>query len=375
VKTQLSAQYRETVNTRFAWSLRGFVYRTSFETSSDTSDFHFRPTDKTQSTASVYSLEWQGTASLFDGNMLVGGIEGTYTAIQSRTYNNRKGVAGALYIQDEWTPREHLTLALGSRLDYTKIDTSASDGQINPRVGVAWTPIEGTILRGSYGWGFRAPSVAERYATASAGGLLTKPSPDLLAERSTSYELGVKQDLPLPLMVDAAVFLNDYDNLVEPRLDPADGKITFMNITHARITGFEAGVRTSLFNRLLEGAVSYTYMYPRDVDSNAILKYRPRHLFYASGEVHILDGTFAADFRYVSRIEEIDKELGILIRNADQRVDAFVTDMRLSWNFARAGLPLKATAIVNNVFNYSYSEIVGNVAPLRNFTLSLEAEF
>ena len=374
-KRQFSLQYRETASTRFAWSARGFLYRTAFNTSSDTSDFSLRPNDKTQSTANVYGLEWQGTFSLNDRNMLIGGLDGSYTTVASTTYDNRTGYGGAAYLQDEMAVTDQLTLSLGARLDYTKVDTAKADGQINPRIGAAYTPVHGTIFRASYGWGFRAPSIAERFASASGGGLITKPSPGLLSERSTSYEAGVKQELPIPAVIDAAVFLNEYENLVEPLLDPADGKITFENITRARILGFEIGMQASFLDKLLEGAVSYTYMYPRDVTENAILRYRPRHLFYASCQVRIFDGVLGADFRFVSRIEEIDTELGLIIRNAEQRVDAYVTDLRFGWDFARQGLPLRATVLANNVFNYSYSEIVGNVAPIRNFTLSLEAEF
>lgn len=375
VKSQVSAVYRQTHGARFASSLRLNAYRTSFEASSDTSDFSFRPSDQTQSTAWLLGAEWQGSYTLSAGNLLTFGVEGSRTTVDSRTYGDRSGWSGAVYAQDEIAVGGGWHLSAGARFDMTAVDTLESDMQVNPRLGATYVPWQHGALRASYGWGFRSPSVAERYATASAGGIRTKPNPDLQAERSTSYEFGFKQLLPHGLTFDAAVFWNDYDNLVEPTIDPADGKIFFRNITQARIRGYEMTLEAQPLGEFLRFAASYTYLYPQDLASGGVLKYRPRHLLYLTGDLSHAGFTFGADFRHLSRIEAIDRELTIVIPDSEERVPTYVTDLRASWTAAAVGLPLRLSLFVDNVFQYNYTEMVANIAPIRSYRVSLDAVF
>ncbi|MBR9977580.1 MAG: TonB-dependent receptor [Bacteroidetes bacterium] len=371
-KTQATTTYRQTHGAGFASSLRLNTYRTSFETSSDTSDYSFRPSDKTQSTAWFTGLEWQGIGALSGSNLLTFGVDANYTAVDSRTYGVRTGWSGALYVQDEISLDSVWHISAGARFDLTSIDTLAADMQLNPRVGITHTPWEYGVLRASYGWGFRSPSIAERFATASAGGLITKPNPELEAERSTSYEFGFKQLLPYALSIDVAVFWNDYDNLVEPMIDPTDGRIQFRNITQARIQGYELALDGRPLGDWLRFSASYTYMYPQDMLAGSVLKYRPRHLLYLSGDLRYGDFNVGADFRHISRIENIDRELTIVIPNSEERVAMYVTDLRLSWTAGAAGLPLRLSLFVDNAFQYNYTEVVANIAAIRSYRLMLE---
>ncbi len=36
------------------------------------------------------------------------------------------------------------------------------------------------------------------------------------------------------------------------------------------------------------------------------------------------------------------------------------------------GLPLRCTALVDNVFNYHYTEVIGNLSPIRHYRLMVE---
>jgi outer membrane receptor for ferrienterochelin and colicins len=371
-KTQGTVQYRATLSPAFAQVARLSWYRTAFDMRSDTSDFSMRPTDKTQSRADVIGAEWQGTLALQDRQTLVFGVDASSTNVASSTYGDRTAMAGAIYAQNDFAPLEGLNLSTGARFDFSHIAGADAEREINPRLGVSWTPVHGTILRASYGWGFRSASIAERFATASAGGILTKPNPNLRSERSTSYEVGVKQELPIPAVLDAAVFLSDYENLVEPIIDVTDGRIVFRNITRARISGLEVGLLASLWPQHADLSVGYTFMYPQDRLLGDILKYRPRHLLYVSGSFSFGAASVGIDFRHVSRIEAIDRELELIIRDADQRVGIYVTDVRCAWDFQRQGIPLSATFSIDNLFQYNYTEIVGNIAPIRNFKLTLE---
>jgi len=366
-----SAQYRTTHSSRFASTLRMSAYRTSFDTRSDISDFSFRPSDRVQSTAWQSQAEWQGTLAMSNLQLLTFGMEVSNVQVDSRTYGQRRAYSGALYVQNEIALTEGWHLSAGGRFDITAVDTLDADMQVNPRFGATYNLADGVIARASYGWGFRAPSVGERFAAAAGGGLITKPNPLLKAERSTSYEVGIKHHLPWRGMLDVAVFRNDYTNLVEATIDPADGRIVFRNITEARILGYEISAQTLPWE-IFDVAISYTYMFPRDLGTNSILKYRPRHLLYVSGTWNIGAWGLGVDNRYISRMEEIDAELSEVIPDADRRVPIHVTDVRVSWSGRVSGLPLRLTALLGNAFNYHYTEVVANVAPIREFRFMLE---
>jgi iron complex outermembrane receptor protein len=374
-KMQASVQYRQTHSARFASLLRVNMYRTAFRTTSDTSDFRFRPSDQTQSTAWLLGAEWQGSATLSSANFLTFGVDASLATVDSRTFGVRDGITAAVYAQDEIELGEAWHLSVGARYDLTTIDSLDSDAQLNPRAGITYVPWVGGVLRASYGWGFRSPSIAERFTSASAGGILTKPNPDLKAERSTSYEIGYKQDLPAGSSIDAALFLNEYDNLVEPLIDPADGRIAFRNITRARIIGYEIALASHPWSERLSLSASYTYLYPRDVSASSVLKYRPRHLLYFAGDLRFGAASLGADFRYLSRMEAIDRELTLVIPDSEKRVAAYVTDLRLSLSGETLDIPLRLHFLVENVFQYHYTEVVANIAPVRSFRLQLEGGF
>jgi len=372
-KLQAAAQYRQTHSATFASMLRASMYRTAFRTTSDTSDFSLRPSDQTQSTAYQVNLEWQGSWTVRPDNFLTFGAEASYMTVDSRTFGNRDGISTAMYAQDELTLGDDWHFSAGLRFDLTAIDTLDIESQLNPRIGLTYVPWEGGVARASYGWGFRSPSIGERYATASAGGILTKPNPDLRAERSTSYEIGLKQDFSFGVSVDAAVFLNDYENLVEPKIDAEDQRIVFRNITEARIIGYEISTDVRVLPQLFDLSLGYTYLYPRDLVLNSVLKYRPRHLLYASGTLRFGPVTLGADFRHLSRVENIDREIGLVIPDSDSRVAIYVTDLRLSVTGEQLALPLRLTFLVDNIFQYHYTEVIANVAAPRGFRLMLEA--
>jgi outer membrane receptor for ferrienterochelin and colicins len=397
-KLQFASQYHQTLSSSFAYSIKASVFRTNVDITSDTSDFSFRPNDRVQSVASAYTFEAQGIYAIGTANILTFGIDAAYNDVDALAYGVRHGYNAALYAQSDWEIYENLNLSSGLRFDYHKLEEKEGDSQgeakwdvfdlalvgknyaISPKIGLSYQPIKGTNVRASFGLGFRAPSIAERFTSAASGPIRTKPNPDLEPERSESYEIGIKQVLPIPVILDVAIFDNYYDNLVEPVFDNQDGKILFENITRARIYGAEVSLMASVIPNMLDVTVGYTYMNPRDLSADSsfagfgapLLKYRPEHLLYISGSFQYQNFTLGADFRYVAEIENIDVALGLLVDDAEERVPTYVTDFRLSYDFESFGLPLSSTFAVGNIFQYNYSEIVGNLAPIRNYMLTLD---
>jgi outer membrane receptor for ferrienterochelin and colicins len=134
------------------------------------------------------SREYEGrwTIKLSDSHRITTGME--YSS-EDRSDNGISYDAHnfAAFLQDEVQLAEPLGLVFGARYD----DHSDFGNAFSPKVGL-WLKLgEHLRLRGSYGEGFRAPTLYELYT----GSLTTKnkiiyANPNLDAEKSRSYEIG-----------------------------------------------------------------------------------------------------------------------------------------------------------------------------------------
>ena len=331
------------------------------------------------SASHVFYGEGQVTHQTSEYNTITFGASANYDQVNSNIFGSHPGVGGALYFQDDLKLTPEWKFTLGFRADWQRVSALPSASQFSPKLGVVYLPAEETSLRLSLGAGFRYPSISELYTAVSTGvsSLAVVPNINLKPERSLSAEIGLSQWLTESIRLECAVFQNDFDHLIEAGVDPVNLVIQFDNVTKARIRGIEAGLTSTWFEKAVSCDLSYTYTDPVDLDRGSVLKFRPRHLLYASvgadaGALH-----FSVDARYVSRVEAIDDNLVRLapIINGDQRVPIRVVDTRVKYDLLDSGLPLRVGLNVTNLLNYHYVELIGNLSPVRTFTLVVEGVF
>jgi outer membrane receptor protein involved in Fe transport len=260
---------------------------------------------------------------------------------------------------------------------------------MSPKVAATWTVSPATLVRGSLGTGYRYPSIGELFVTSSTNvsQLVILPNPNLRSESSVTGELGIRQRLGDAVLVDAAVFNNEFRDLIEAGvairnvlLRPGDSVeveravVTFENVTRARIQGLEMVVDIEWLRRLLSTQVGYTYLWHRDLAEQAPLKFRPRHLLMGSLRSEVGDAEIGIDVRFASRVERIDDLLVRLapIIDGDRRVPIRVVDARVFYSLSGWGVPLRVGLNVKNLFNYYYAELIGNLAPIRTYMLSVD---
>ena len=124
------------------------------------------------------------------------------------------------YLQDDWKISENLTLNLGVRYELNTAPTESHDripeefrfktdrNNVAPRLGLAWTPMEKTVVRAAYGIHYNALEIAFVGLTRFNPPLLTnlsafRPSfPDLLA--------GARESTPSGLVIPAEGSLTPY---------------------------------------------------------------------------------------------------------------------------------------------------------------------
>ncbi|MEN8194855.1 MAG: TonB-dependent receptor, partial [Bacteroidota bacterium] len=320
-----------------------------------------------------------------DRSILISGIEGQYNIVTSSIFGDRTSNGFGLYTHWEYNLSKSFLFTLGARYDYSKLDTlGLSDnigdiipGDISPKIGVNYKLSKATILRASAGKGFRAPTLAEAFTSTTTSGITVKPNPGLKSETSYSFEIGGNQSFSKFFSLDFSLFNNEYHDFIEPVIDPVDGNIVFENITRARILGVEASGTLSLFDKNLILKMGYTLLDSKDKETGKELKYRPRNSFILSGDYTLGNIKAGVDFRYNSRVEEIDNALVDfgLVPDGNERVNIIVLDLRAGYNLIIREFPVQIFLNANNVLNYNYVEMIGNLAPIRNYSLSIDFMF
>lgn len=339
--------------------------------------------------AMAYTVEEQLTHQINARSLLTYGAQATANVVNSNYYGNRSQWDGALYAQMEHHPTSQIVTTLGLRGTIARSENQVADGRVDPKFGIAYTVDDDLSFRASAGTGFREPSLAERFISTRTGTLLTLPNPYLQLERSASYEIGTNMIVHagnIPVTIDAAVFWSEYWNLIEPNFVCAlPAQIQFENVTRARIQGIDMHVTAPLIDQHLSLSLGYTYMNGRDLNLDAPLKYRPKHLFI--GGLNTTWGALSGGFdvRFASRVDRIDDTVAAcvnpltgysVIPDFGLRVQTFVTDARVSCDLRPlTTMPLRFTLNVYNLFQYYYVEIPANLAPIRNFVAQVELVF
>jgi outer membrane receptor for ferrienterochelin and colicins len=333
---------------------------------------------RTMSLSDGFRLEALSTLNWNPMHTLTFGFDGNIDVIGGDAFSDRTIGGGAVYAQDEANLFENVTLTLGGRFDFQSVGLTGEGAQVNPKVALVFRALQGTTFRASYGRGYRVPSLPEAFVSAGSTGLMAVPNKDLRPETSNAYEIGAKQVLGSFGALDVSVFRSDYNNMIEPGLYTEGDQILIQwrNVTRARVVGGEATFFAGLFGGGLTSNLGYTYVYPRDLTLNDILKYRPRHVLTFSADGRISWFTASVDFRYVSRVERIDEELVTtgVIPDGDARVPIYVTDVRVGGDFPFLGVPLGVTLSINNLFQHRYVELMGNIMPPRNYVLAIDAK-
>lgn len=340
--------------------------------------FHNNWWDNTDSKNSSKSEMLRSELSInyfLENHKIITGIDGSFATVTSNIFSNPVAIGFALFGQDEISfLQNNLKLTGGIRIDYQKVDTVLSELNFNPKLALNYKAIDNLYLRASVGRGYRAPTPSELFSKTSVSGILVIPNPDLKSESNWNFESGLNFTLNDIVRIDAAIFNNELYNFIEPSIDPVTSYIQFKNITRARITGYEVNISSEFIKNHLKTNFGYTYLWARDLKNNIFLKYRPRHLIVVDLAYKYDFIQTGIDFRFWNRLETIDEDLiklGI-VKDGDLRDKVFLVDFHLSFDLIQISLPLRIYFTVNNLFNYNYIEMIGNLGPIRSFSLSIE---
>ncbi|MXW64020.1 MAG: TonB-dependent receptor [Bacteroidetes bacterium SB0662_bin_6] len=241
----------------------------------------------------------------------------------------------------------------GLRFDTYRIRQGETLHKLSPRtsatisIGSSWT------ARLAYGEGFRAPSVLERFVE-SSDHLPIVSNPDLKPEISRSYEIGIRGQ-PLfggaPLFtIDAALFLSQYREIIEPKFTPEERAFRFTNFTRARIGGGELELRAHILPGRASLHAGYTYLDAQDLETKESLAFRSAHLLKTGATLTVGPIESGADLRLASAPERVDSDFARFIADAELSSPIQVMDVRIGSSWRR----IRVTLHVRNALNYHY---------------------
>lgn len=356
----------------------------------------------------------------------IAGLTGIHTRSFAELYvgsgspeNNLTNVSA--YLEAEKKFGKILNVSVGGRLEYFDLNGTDSLREIAPifRAGASLKLFQATYLRGSFGQGFRYPTITERYINTGVGNFGVFANPGLKPEKSWNSELGIKQGLKfggILAFIDVAGFIQDYENTIEylfgfwgddPSKKPYAG-FKFMNTGKSRVWGIDAsfsGTAKLGKKSKMTFMVGYNYIVPKTltpdyvyaVDSNnleysynktsydstqRLLKYRFLHNLKGDIEFNLFDKvSFGFSVKYFSKIENMDLSIEGFengtagpfeqnIRYMDyfksHRFGHIIVDARIAYNINDSH---KIAVIGSNILNRSYSLRPLKIEPPRSIMI------
>jgi iron complex outermembrane receptor protein len=356
---------------------------------------HFPVRSENNSDAlSVYG-EYQVSYKLARIFNLTGGIVENYNKVISNFYGDHQIMNLAGYSQLEANPVKRVRLVAGIRIEHNAMDGISDRTVPIFRTGINWQAAEYTFLRGSFGQGYRYPSIAEKFASTTLGSVRIIPNPDILPESGWSSEIGVKQGLKtggFEGLADFSVFLSQNKDLIEFQLTnyPYFG-FRATNVEQSRIYGYE--LEFSLENKSgilpVRFGGGYTYIHPVELnamtgkETGEFLKYRRKHSLKLSAGTSFRKLEAGIDVWYRSKILRIDNVFLLEITRESilpgfydywnsHNTGYFLADASLAYNFTQN---LSFSFAVKNLTNTEYMGRPGDIQPQRNFSFRISGKF
>ena len=358
--------YKTTITDKISFENKFAYYYTNWEEDSEASN---------RSSTNLYRNNSQINFFLDDFSSLICGIEFSYGKVNSNIFSNPKSYNFGSYAQYDSKLFNNLFLTGGIRFDANKNDTLSAHYSLSPKFGILYKFDQNLNLRFSTNSSFRAPSLSENFTQTSISGITVEPNPNLKPETAFSNEIGLTFVFFEKFNFDAALFYVKYNRLIEPRINPLNGKISFANIQNAHIYGTESSLSGAFFDNFLQSRISVQILEAKDLNSKKDLKYRNNIAIYHSSDLNFVPFSAGVDFRYASKPKAFDEELSTIVNDANAFVDIYVLDLRFSWSILLENILVKTNFNVKNLLNYYYIEMTGNLSPIRNFSLNVEMFF
>ncbi len=340
-------------NGKWEASLRGSYYKNQINTLDEIDALRPSTSSISNYDGNRLSFNWQNNFKLVENNLFTLGID--YKKDEANSTYHSEGMWGpfdsnfpeenisttGIYFQDLFTYNNFST-TIGYRYDNNEKFGAVSTYRIAPMYFVKTT---GTKIKGTYGTGFKAPSLFNLFAPFYGNN-------DLKPEKSKGWDLGFDQFL---FNNKVSVGLTYFEMQFEDMLG-FDENFKSVNINEAETSGFEAMLNVQNVSGLSLDA-SYTYNKSFDISTPELseeqLIRRPKNQFVINTnyEYNRLNLGFA--IRYSG--EKLDNDFSTF-PSARVALDAYtIIDLRASYDIMNY---LTIFGRIENLLDKDYEEIL-----------------
>jgi vitamin B12 transporter len=260
------------------------------------------------SRSDVLQVGWQHTVQLAKWNTLTAGLDwylnrGEYETLGATPFDESI-TNTAVYLQDQATFFDRLSLTLGGRYD----EHSEFGGHFTWRSAAVLRFDEpGTRLKASGGTGFKAPTLSDLFLTFPSPPPFSSfvANPDLEPEKSSGWDAGFEQDFGKWATLDVRYFENSVRDLITFAFVAPN--FTQTNIERARTRGIEASLEVRPCQDLTLWA-SYTWLAEAEnLSTKGRLLRRPEHTATVGAHYRLQDRfDFHTQVTLVGEREDID---------------------------------------------------------------------
>jgi vitamin B12 transporter len=303
--------------------------------------------------------DYRGDLKLAPNVLVMVGASDETESFRQGALNKSANLKGA-FVELQADYQKTFFLVANGRVDDDEFFGSATTYRIAPGVIVPWTD---TKLKGSYGTGFKVPTLVQRFQDFPPTFFA---NPNLKPESSTGYDFGFEQPLwDKRALVGVTWFNNDLTNLID--FGPT-GEVVIIdgfpvpifsnfNIGRARTNGLEAFAAVNVTDRIKLRS-DYTFTRAIDADTGLELLRRPKHKISLQALWNPIDPlTLSATVVHVGDWKDVSRNG--LTRGLDA---SGYTVVNVAANY-QVNPNLKTFARIDNLFNEHYQNPNGFLRP------------
>jgi Outer membrane receptor for ferrienterochelin and colicins len=290
-------------------------------------------------------------------------------------------VNSAGYVQDEIKLFDRLNIVPVARVDYqTEFGTAFS-----PKLGVSYKIFDQLRFRSSAGRAFRAPSLAETGLDIKVNPTLhIIPNPNLKPEYIWGYDAGFDITPTKSLILKIGPYYNSMENLIGEAVDLGVGSVTYRNISAAWSEGIEGEIAWGPLQWLLlstHGAVQNS----NDEFYHTSLDYVPKYTFGGSANISRefknlkVEGYIGNNYVGSRSFLDFPHAEVLILPSGDTKLRPHsiplssynTTDLSCKISLRTCWFMLSA----QNIFDATYEESEGTLAPGRSMTIKIGYNF
>ncbi len=301
-----------------------------------------------------YDVGWQGDFAATEKNTVSVGLNNQHESMRNGPAFDRNMASNSVFLQDQW----HVgvfNLVGGLRYEDNEKFGSKTTYRFAPSCDIG-----NTVLKFSYGNGFRAPSLFELYSPVYG-------NQQLVAETSAGWDAGFEQKVSDRVKLGATYFRMDYDNRIA--YDFSTSKYAQVSGT-TKTLGVESFAEWKPVDQLFF-ACNYTYTSTEDPAGSELLR-RPKNKVGLIGTYKVSKmGRVSTNVQWVgSRKDTGAKDAAGTITN--ELPDYFLLNLSGSYQLASS---VELYGRVDNLFDIWYEEAWGYATPGRSAYAGVKVTF